>query len=290
MSEGVLKVKREKTKSDFFELLSNGMVRANLLKSSIFRLKSTRNFNSLSSSSIWLTTRSRCSPIVGRDVKIEGQLVNSTSTSTPSSDPDEFRPRTKFPLPTSVPSWYAGHMHRAIQSMPTLLLRHPPPLVIEARDSRLPITSINPAFDRLLRHSNQLKSNALGKGKGKTKVEESERDRDDISWNWEKRRLVVYTKKDLVDPVIQQVSLVDSFFFPSVVSSSSSRRDCITGGSGDCRDGFLLRPTSHLHLSSSLLQPLVKAFAKHGDGQEIMFVDTRQDKDVKRVINWIKGR
>lgn len=205
----MLEVKREETKSDFFELVPNGMVRANLLKSSNSRLKSSRNFSSTSNSSIWLATRSKCSPNVGRDVKIQGQKVrrcNSTSAfaSTPSSNPNEFRPRSKFPLPTSVPSWYAGHMHRAIQSMPTLLLRHPPPLVIEARDSRLPITSINPAFDKLLKHSNGLKSDALGKGKGKTKMDE--KDRDDISWNWEKRRLVVYTKKDLVDPVIQQVS------------------------------------------------------------------------------------
>lgn len=87
--------------------------------------------------------------------------------------------------------------------MPTLLLRHPPPLVIEARDSRLPITSINPAFDKLLRQSNQLQSKAMARTKGKV---EKEGPRDDISWNWEQRRLVVYTKKDLVDPVIQQVS------------------------------------------------------------------------------------
>lgn len=136
--------------------------------------------------------------------------ASSTSTSTsislpPLSQPSisapspTFKPRLKFPLPSSVPSWYAGHMHRAIRSMPTLLLRHPPPLVIEARDSRLPITSINPAFDKLLRDTNDF---AMKKVKAKGKGNEQ----GGPEMDWSKRRLVVYTKRDLIDSSIQEVS------------------------------------------------------------------------------------
>lgn len=83
-----------------------------------------------------------------------------------------FAPRTSFSFPSQVPSWYAGHMRRAMLSLPSLLARHPPPLVIEARDARLPLTSINPAFDQLLR--NAPASEHLRQQKGKDKEKEGQ--------------------------------------------------------------------------------------------------------------------
>ncbi|WVW81910.1 hypothetical protein I302_103910 [Kwoniella bestiolae CBS 10118] len=81
--------------------------------------------------------------------------------------------RPAFPYPARIPSWFAGHMSRSLRELPTLLENID--LVIEARDSRLPLTSINSTFDQMLG-----KAKRSGKGKGK-----------------EKEKLVVYTKRDL---------------------------------------------------------------------------------------------
>ncbi|WWC85902.1 uncharacterized protein L201_000772 [Kwoniella dendrophila CBS 6074] len=78
--------------------------------------------------------------------------------------------RSSFPYPAKIPSWFAGHMSRSLRELPTLLENID--LVIEARDSRLPLTSINSTFDQLL--------NKMRKGKNK-----------------EREKLVVYTKRDL---------------------------------------------------------------------------------------------
>lgn len=145
------------------------------------------------------------------------------SSSVPSPAP--FRPRKTLPLPSTVPSWYAGHMYRAMRSLPALLARSPPPLIIEARDARLPITSINPAFENLFRQT--FGSGSIGDSKGKQR---------ELS-DWEKRRLVVYTKRDLID-------------------------DRIEG-------------------------PVKAAFHRYGDGQQVTFVDTTDDGDVRQVLRWI---
>ncbi|KAK8845504.1 hypothetical protein IAR55_006217 [Kwoniella newhampshirensis] len=79
--------------------------------------------------------------------------------------------RPAFPYPLRTPSWFAGHMSRSLRELPSLL--EDIDLVIEARDARLPLTSINTAFDSLLRKS---------RGKGK-----------------ERERVVVYTKRDLAE-------------------------------------------------------------------------------------------
>ncbi|KAN0060344.1 Mitochondrial GTPase 1 [Thecaphora frezii] len=139
-----------------------------------------------------------------------------------------FEPRRQFVLPTTIPSWYAGHMARAVRSMPYLLSRHPPPLVIEARDSRLPITSINPIFEALLR-----KAPAADAGYSSDAAASE-------GHGWNSRRLVVYTKRDLIDPRLEE--------------------------------------------------PIKRAFRLHGDGQEVLFVDTRKDKDVKKVLEWVQAR
>ncbi|WWD22457.1 hypothetical protein CI109_106948 [Kwoniella shandongensis] len=79
--------------------------------------------------------------------------------------------RPTFPYPLRTPSWFAGHMSRSLRELPSLL--EDIDLVIEARDARLPLTSINTAFDALL-------SKSRGKGK-------------------ERERVVVYTKRDLAE-------------------------------------------------------------------------------------------
>ncbi|KAE8265866.1 hypothetical protein A4X09_0g6486 [Tilletia walkeri] len=118
-------------------------------------------------------------------------------------------------------------MQRALRSLPTLLARATPslPLVIEVRDARLPLTSINPAFERMLRQVYGMTAGGGSKGKGVDRQPASE---------WEQRRLVVYTKRDLIS-------------------------DRIEG-------------------------PLTEAFLEHG--QRVMFVDTRSDRDVRRIHKW----
>ena len=76
-------------------------------------------------------------------------------------------------------------MYRAMRSLPALLARQPPPLVVEVRDARLPLSSINPAFEMLLR----------------------QRARAEGDEEWRQRRLVVYAKRDLVDAAICEVSV-----------------------------------------------------------------------------------
>lgn len=143
--------------------------------------------------------------------------------------PEGFRPRLTFSLPETVPSWYVGHMDRAMRSLPSLLARSPPPLVIEVRDARLPITSINPAFEGQLRRVNR--------GKGS---KSSSKAPDHAINAWEARRLVVYTRRDLID-----------------------RR---------------------------LEEPLTKAFFRYGQGQQVVFADTRVDADVRKVWQWLRKR
>ncbi|EJT99146.1 P-loop containing nucleoside triphosphate hydrolase protein [Dacryopinax primogenitus] len=55
----------------------------------------------------------------------------------------------RFPFPPSPPSWYAGHMAAFVNSLPKLLSTTS--IVLEVRDARLPLTSVNPAFETALR-------------------------------------------------------------------------------------------------------------------------------------------
>ncbi|WRT63746.1 uncharacterized protein IL334_000669 [Kwoniella shivajii] len=80
--------------------------------------------------------------------------------------------RPTFPYPARIPSWFAGHMSRSLRELPSLLENID--LVIEARDARLPLTSMNPTFETML--------NRARKGKGK-----------------EREKVVVYTKRDLAE-------------------------------------------------------------------------------------------
>ncbi|CAE6524168.1 unnamed protein product [Rhizoctonia solani] len=76
------------------------------------------------------------------------------------------------PLLPVAPSWYPGHMRRFFTQLPELLARTH--IVLEARDSRLPLTSINPEFEAALERWRQSRSNGI------------------------RERIVVYTKRDLV--------------------------------------------------------------------------------------------
>lgn len=53
-----------------------------------------------------------------------------------------------FSFPSRTPSWFAGHMAKSMKQLPKLLQGID--IVIEARDARLPLTSINGAFDSAL--------------------------------------------------------------------------------------------------------------------------------------------
>lgn len=156
-------------------------------------------------------------------------LYDSTaSTSPPTGDGSAFSPRVTFTLPRTIPSWYAGHMERAMRSFPNLLAKDPPPLVIEVRDARLPITSINPGFEELMKKTFENDANVKLDSNAETAEHHA----------WENRRLVVYTKRDLVPRRIEE--------------------------------------------------PLQRAFKEYGSGQQVMFVDTRVDADVRKVLQWVR--
>lgn len=50
-----------------------------------------------------------------------------------------------FPVLPAPPSWYPGHMTQFTRMLPTLLRRTD--VVLELRDARLPLTSINRNFE-----------------------------------------------------------------------------------------------------------------------------------------------
>ena len=141
--------------------------------------------------------------------------------------------RQEFALPTSVPSWYVGHMYRAMRSFPSLLSRSPPPLIIEARDARLPTSSINPAFEQLLK-SMEKDQQRERKKKGETSPQSGV-----DPWRWTHRRLIVYNKRDLID--------------------------------------------------ARIVEPLTSAFVDER-GEQVMFIDSRKDKDVRKVLRWVKDK
>jgi mitochondrial GTPase 1 len=74
-------------------------------------------------------------------------------------------------------------MVRSLRELPGLL--KDVDLVIEARDARLPLTSVNPAFDEVL-------EGVWGK-------------RVDVGGVRRKKKLVVYTKRDLAEKRFEQV-------------------------------------------------------------------------------------
>ncbi|CAH7674551.1 P-loop containing nucleoside triphosphate hydrolase protein [Phakopsora pachyrhizi] len=89
--------------------------------------------------------------------------------------------RRTFNFPSVMPSWYLGHMAKGLQEMRNRLGNTD--VVIETRDARLPLTSINPAFELMLK-----KSRSDGRTDGCNNP----------------IRLIVYNKKDLACAELEQ--------------------------------------------------------------------------------------
>ncbi|GAA6008757.1 hypothetical protein JCM11491_003423 [Sporobolomyces phaffii] len=90
-----------------------------------------------------------------------------------------------FVFPQLPQSWFIGHMRRALTEIQYMIQSHSLDLIIETRDARMPLTSINPAFERLLEQQagGKFGPNA---GVGATK------------------RLIVYNKADLAQECFQE--------------------------------------------------------------------------------------
>ena len=99
-----------------------------------------------------------------------------------------------FPLPSRIPSWFAGHMASSLRRLPSIL--QDIDLVIEVRDARLPLTSVNPAFEQALSRAWGYQSVSAGwdrKGKGRE------------TGMGIKEKVVVYTKRDLAERRYEEV-------------------------------------------------------------------------------------
>lgn len=72
-----------------------------------------------------------------------------------------------------------------MRALPSMLARHPPPLIVEVRDARLALTSINPRFEELLQRAPSAGEHVRVDGS--------------VQPGWAARRLIVYTKADLID-------------------------------------------------------------------------------------------
>ena len=109
-----------------------------------------------------------------------------------------FPVRKSFHYPLQTPSWYLGHMAKSMKEMAHLLKDIN--LVIEARDSRLPLSSINPAFDSLL-------DKVWGSGYGGSAVAAGSSGSSGPSLKGKEReKVVVYTKRDMAEAQYEQVS------------------------------------------------------------------------------------
>ncbi|GAA6056196.1 hypothetical protein JCM3770_004258 [Rhodotorula araucariae] len=99
-------------------------------------------------------------------------------------------PVPPFHFPALLPqSWYIGHMHRAMREITHLVQSHSLDLIIETRDARLPLTSINPAFERLLAEQ---AGRSFGGGPGGS------------GGTAKTKRLIVYNKADLAQDCFQE--------------------------------------------------------------------------------------
>jgi ribosome biogenesis GTPase A len=79
----------------------------------------------------------------------------------------------KFAFPAQLPAWFPGHMAKSLRIMEAKMAdTH---LFVEVRDARLPLTSINPVFQRFARREQGL------------------------------QRLIVYCRRDLGDVRFEKV-------------------------------------------------------------------------------------
>jgi hypothetical protein len=105
-----------------------------------------------------------------------------------------------FPLPSRIPSWFAGHMASSLRTLPSILQNID--LVVEVRDARLPLTSVNPAFEQALGRAWGYQSISAGwdrKGKGRELGVGT------------KEKVVVYTKRDLAERRYEEVRLTSIY-------------------------------------------------------------------------------
>lgn len=122
-----------------------------------------------------------------------------------------------FPLPSRIPSWFAGHMASSLRKLPAVLQNID--LVIEVRDARLPLTSVNPSFEQALGRAWGYQTASGGRGydrKGKGR---------EIDGG--KEKVVVYTKRDLAERRYEEVSpkalLADPHRADALASAESLR-------------------------------------------------------------------
>jgi ribosome biogenesis GTPase A len=115
-----------------------------------------------------------------------------------------FVPRSTFLFPTVLPSWYSGHMAKAVRVMDERMSSMS--VAIEVRDARLPLTSINPIFERLVES---------------------------------KKRLVVYCKRDMADPRWEEVRKMNlRSFYVRLWSWGVGRADRLVGEAVAYQEGI----------------------------------------------------
>ncbi|KAA1126532.1 Mitochondrial GTPase [Puccinia graminis f. sp. tritici] len=90
-----------------------------------------------------------------------------------------------FTFPSVLPTWHLGHMVKAIRDMKQRM--NDVDVVIETRDARLPLTSINPVFEEILKGP-------------------SVKNRAPSASSSSPIRLIVYNKKDLAEPRLEKHS------------------------------------------------------------------------------------
>lgn len=182
-----------------------------------------------------------------------------------------------FSFPSRTPSWFAGHMAKSLKQLPKLLQGID--IVIEARDARLPLTSINGAFDSALdkawgrpkRHLQPAPADGSAQVAGSygNGLRGSEVPEVGVagSSSWEgawtdakgktREKIVVYTKRDLAEQKYEEVR-----------ASTDKRHEVQEGG--------------------SLSQPLRKAFLKH-TGEKVFFVNSQVDADVRNLLRYAQS-
>ncbi|KAH9809735.1 P-loop containing nucleoside triphosphate hydrolase protein [Melampsora americana] len=105
-----------------------------------------------------------------------------------------------FNFPNSIPSWYIGHMSKGIKEMKRRLREID--LMIEIRDSRLPLSSINPMFENLLLNSSNQPSPP---SHSVLHHQQQQHHHSNLI-----PRLIIYNKKDLADSRLEK-PLIEAF-------------------------------------------------------------------------------
>ena len=133
-------------------------------------------------------------------------------------DAMSFVPRSRFPFPSVAPSWFIGHMAKGLRRMRETLSSID--LVLEVRDARLPLTSINPAFEEL-----------VGNDRG-------------FLPKSGKKRLVIYNKRDLAEPGLERVC---HFLSRSATGATPSCSSAVHSTAHSESTSATCRPALHVH-------------------------------------------